>query len=108
MGGPREIEALSNFSAYRPTLLYNCEMSSANNQNSRIQVLDALRGFALAGILIINANSILAVKGSTPAFSISIPGVERALQDLILFFMELDLQFRCRALTVKGANFYLV
>ena len=63
-------------------------MSSANNQNSRIQVLDALRGFALAGILIINANSILAVKGSTPAFSISIPGVERALQDLILFFIE--------------------
>jgi len=54
----------------------------------RIQVLDVLRGFALAGILIINAMSILAVKGSTPAFTVDIPFADRTLQDLILFFVE--------------------
>ena len=54
----------------------------------RIQVLDVLRGFALAGILIINAMSILAVKGSTPAFTVDIPFAGRILQDLILFFVE--------------------
>jgi uncharacterized protein len=54
----------------------------------RIQVLDVLRGFALAGILIINAMSILAVKGSTPAFTVNIPFADRTLQDLILFFVE--------------------
>jgi len=54
----------------------------------RIQVLDALRGFALAGILIINAMSILAVNGSTPAFTVNIPVLDRLLQDLILFFVE--------------------
>jgi uncharacterized protein len=54
----------------------------------RIQVLDVLRGFALAGILIINAMSILAVKGSTPAFTVDIPWADRILQDLILFFIE--------------------
>ena len=54
----------------------------------RIQVLDVLRGFALAGILIINAMSVLAVKGSTPAFTVNIPFADRTLQDLILFFVE--------------------
>jgi uncharacterized protein len=54
----------------------------------RLQVLDVLRGFALAGILIINAMSILAVKGSTPAFTVDIPFADRTLQDLILFFVE--------------------
>ena len=54
----------------------------------RVQVLDVLRGFALAGILIINAMSILAVKGSTPAFTVDIPFADRTLQDLILFFVE--------------------
>ncbi|NBO16535.1 MAG: DUF418 domain-containing protein [Actinobacteria bacterium] len=54
----------------------------------RIQVLDVLRGFALAGILIINAMSILAVNGSTPAFTVEIPVADRTLQDLILFFIE--------------------
>ena len=54
----------------------------------RIQVLDVLRGFALAGILIINAMSILAVNGSTPAFTVDIPVADRTLQDLILFFIE--------------------
>jgi uncharacterized protein len=54
----------------------------------RIQVLDVLRGFALSGILIINAMSILAVRGSTPAFTVDIPFADRALQDLILFFVE--------------------
>lgn len=32
--------------------------------------------------------SILAVKGSTPAFTVDIPFVDRLLQDLILFFVE--------------------
>jgi len=65
-------------------------MQSANNLDikDRIKVLDVLRGFALAGILIINAMSILAVKGSTPAFTIDIPVADRLLQDLILFFIE--------------------
>ena len=54
----------------------------------RIQVLDVLRGFALFGILIINAMSILAVKGSTPAFTVDIPFLDRLLQDLILVFVE--------------------
>ena len=54
----------------------------------RVQVLDVLRGFALAGILVINAMSILAVKGSTPAFTLAIPFFDRLLQDLILFFVE--------------------
>jgi len=54
----------------------------------RMQILDVLRGFALAGILIINAMSILAVKGSTPAFTIDIPSIDRLLQDAILFFVE--------------------
>lgn len=58
-----------------------------NNQD-RVQVLDVLRGFALAGILIINSMSILAVKGSTPAFTVNIPFADRLLQDLILFFVE--------------------
>lgn len=55
---------------------------------SRIQVLDVLRGFALAGILIINAMSIMAVKGSTPAFTVDLSWPDRLLQDLILFFIE--------------------
>lgn len=65
-------------------------MQQANNQSSqdRVQILDLLRGFALAGILVINAMSILAVKGSTPAFTVSIPFFDRLLQDLILFFVE--------------------
>jgi uncharacterized protein len=60
---------------------------SPDNQE-RVQVLDVLRGFALAGVLIINAMSILAVRGSTPAFTIDIPVLERTLQDIILFFIE--------------------
>jgi len=65
-------------------------MQSGKNLESqeRIQVLDALRGFALAGILLINAMSILAVKGSTPAFTVDIPFADRTLQDLILYFVE--------------------
>ena len=65
-------------------------MQSGKNLESqeRIQVLDVLRGFALAGILIINAMSILAVKGSTPAFTVDIPFADRTLQDLILYFVE--------------------
>lgn len=59
----------------------------SDNQN-RLRVLDVLRGFALAGILIINAMSILAVNGSTPAFTVDIPVADRTLQDLILFFIE--------------------
>lgn len=50
--------------------------------------MDATRGFALLGIVIINAMSILAVKGSTPAFTIPIPAPDRFLQDAILFFIE--------------------
>lgn len=42
----------------------------------------------MAGILIINAMSILAVNGSTPAFTVKIPVLDRLLQDLILFFVE--------------------
>jgi len=42
----------------------------------------------LAGILIINAMSILAVNRSTPAFTVKIPVLDRLLQDLILFFVE--------------------
>jgi uncharacterized protein len=42
----------------------------------------------LAGILIINAMSILAVKGSTPAFTVKLRPLDRLLQDLILFFVE--------------------
>ena len=60
----------------------------ALSNSARIKVLDVLRGFALGGILIINAMSILAVKGSTPAFTIEIPTAERILQDSILFFVE--------------------
>jgi len=60
----------------------------APKNQERIQVLDVLRGFALAGILIINAMSILAVKGSTPAFTVDIPFADRTLQDLVLFFVE--------------------
>jgi uncharacterized protein len=65
-------------------------MQSGKNSEAqdRVQVLDVLRGFALAGILIINAMSILAVKGSTPAFTVDIPFADRTLQDLILFFVE--------------------
>ena len=59
-----------------------------NSQSERVQVLDVLRGFALFGILVINAMSILAVKGSTPAFTVEIPFADRLLQDLILFFVE--------------------
>ena len=55
---------------------------------SRIQLLDILRGFALSGIVVINGMSIFAVKGSTPAFTVKIPIVDRLLQDLILFFVE--------------------
>ena len=62
--------------------------SVSTGQNDRVQVLDVLRGFALAGILIINAMSILAVEGSTPAFTVDIPFADRLLQDLILFFVE--------------------
>ena len=54
----------------------------------RLQVLDVLRGCALLGILLINSMSILAVKGSTPAFTVQIPFLDRLLQDLILFFVE--------------------
>jgi len=54
----------------------------------RVQVLDVLRGFALLGILLINAMSILAVNGSTPAFTVHISPAERFLQDAILFFVE--------------------
>jgi uncharacterized protein len=57
-------------------------------KQDRIQVLDVLRGCALGGILIINAMSILAVRGSTPAFTIDIPAVERVLQDVVLVFIE--------------------
>ena len=60
----------------------------ANAQQDRVQVLDVLRGFALFGILNINAMSILAVKGSTPAFTVDISFLDRLLQDLILFFVE--------------------
>ena len=63
------------------------EIDPRNNLN-RLQILDVLRGFALLGILIINAMSILAVKGSTPAFTVDIPFLDRLLQDLILFFVE--------------------
>ena len=42
----------------------------------------------MAGILIINAMSILAVNRSTPAFTVKIPVLDRLLQDLILFFVE--------------------
>ena len=65
-------------------------MSQVDSRYSqdRVQALDVLRGFALAGILIINAMSILAVKGSTPAFTVDIPFLDRLLQDLILFFVE--------------------
>ena len=65
-------------------------MNGAGNleNQERVQVLDVLRGFALAGILVINAMSILAVKGSTPAFTVDIPWADRTLQDLILFFVE--------------------
>ena len=59
-----------------------------SNPNSRVDVLDSLRAFALSGILVINAMSILAVTGSTPAFTVKIPAGERALQDLILFAVE--------------------
>ena len=62
--------------------------SNLEEKQKRIQVLDVLRGFALAGILVINAMSILAVKGSTPAFTVDIPIADRILQDLILFFIE--------------------
>ena len=62
--------------------------SNLEEKQKRIQVLDVLRGFALIGILIINAMSILAVKGSTPAFIVVIPIADRVLQDLILFFVE--------------------
>ena len=62
--------------------------SNLEEKQKRIQVLDVLRGFALLGILIINAMSILAVKGSTPAFTVEIPIADRVLQDLILFFIE--------------------
>ncbi len=65
-------------------------MTSINTEyaRDRVQVLDVLRGFALLGILLINAMSILAVKGSTPAFTVDIPFLDRLLQDLILFFVE--------------------
>jgi uncharacterized protein len=64
-------------------------MSEKRVQGSpRIQVLDVLRGFALAGILVINAMSIMAVKGSTPAFTVELSWPDRLLQDLILFFIE--------------------
>ena len=65
-------------------------MQRVNSPKSqeRVEVLDVLRGFALAGILVINAMSILAVKGSTPAFTVDIPSADRALQDLILLFIE--------------------
>ena len=56
--------------------------------NDRVQILDSTRGFALLGILIINSMSILAVNGSTPAFTIAIPAPDRFLQDAILFFIE--------------------
>ena len=62
--------------------------TNADNPQERVQVLDVLRGFALLGILLINAMSILAVKGSTPAFTVDIPFLDRLLQDLILFFVE--------------------
>lgn len=62
--------------------------SLMERQQERVQVLDVLRGFALAGILVINAMSIMAVKGSTPAFTVKIPVLDRILQDLILFFVE--------------------
>ena len=64
------------------------QTSKIQQSEERVQVLDVLRGFALAGILVINAMSILAVKGSTPAFTVQIPFLDRLLQDLILFFIE--------------------
>jgi len=103
--------------AYRATLLYNCNMTSTDHQSNRIQVLDALRGFALAGILVINAMSILAVKGSTPAFTVDIPIADRILQDLILFLLSqssllyfrfslaLDSQFKYKVLRGKALHF---
>ena len=51
-------------------------------------MLDVLRGIALAGILVINAMSIMAVKGSTPAFTFDLSFQDRLLQDAILFFIE--------------------
>lgn len=62
--------------------------NNTEHARDRVQVLDVLRGFALFGILLINAMSILAVKGSTPAFTVDIPFLDRLLQDLILFFLE--------------------
>jgi uncharacterized protein len=56
--------------------------------SSRVQLLDTMRGFALAGIVIINAMSIFAVKGSTPAFTVKIPPIDRLLRDLILLCVE--------------------
>ncbi|MFM2152446.1 MAG: hypothetical protein RL199_881, partial [Pseudomonadota bacterium] len=44
--------------------------------------------FALAGILVINATTIFAVRGSIPGFFIPIPAAERLLQDLILVLIE--------------------
>ena len=87
------------------------------SKQERIQVLDTLRGFALAGILVINAMSILAVKGSTPAFTVDIPYADRELQDLILFFIEskflhyfhyflvLDSQFKFKVPKGKALHF---
>ena len=71
-------------------LFYYSQMQLTNSPENqdRVGVLDVLRGFALAGILVINAMSILAVKGSTPAFTVDIPPADRAVQDLILFFIE--------------------
>jgi uncharacterized protein len=63
------------------------KVAEAKNSD-RMAVLDVVRGFALAGILVINAMSILAVTGSTPAFTISLPFADRLLQDVILFFVE--------------------
>ena len=63
-------------------------MRTPEAATARIDILDVLRGVALGGILVINAMSILAVKGSTPAFTVAIPPLERALQDAILFFVE--------------------
>ncbi|MEY4349244.1 MAG: hypothetical protein RL719_541 [Actinomycetota bacterium] len=64
------------------------DQNSSTAVKSRAGVLDALRGFALLGIVIINAQSIFAVSGSIPQFTYPLSAADRFLQDLILFFVE--------------------
>lgn len=64
------------------------DLEPSTTGKSRAGVLDALRGFALLGIVIINAQSIFAVAGSIPQFTYPLAAADRFLQDLILFFIE--------------------